>query len=122
MASINQVYGDSYHKESVLERAGQAINHIANNLCNNQLRFNLFSETHHIWQGNNIKPEFIPRLINNVKEKNPKMRLLHIDKNSKNINAFPYFKDGPAEYFVLISLETRHLYQLVITPQNVTPY
>ena len=122
MASVSDVYGEQYHRQNKEERSKQVIQHIVNNLSHLELQFTLFSESHTIWRENDIDPTSITYLVSSLQKTNPKLRLFHVPKTSPLIHSFPYFKNGPAEYFVLLHLETKHLYQFVITPSRVTPY
>jgi hypothetical protein len=122
MAEINEVYGNDYKKKSSDDRVAHIVKLIAANIAHKEFAFR--NESHEIWQGNNMRPEAIQQLVDQVITINKNMKLVYINKRGDGVNMFPYLVNGAVEYFVLIDLskEKVKLYSLYITPTNVEPF
>lgn len=122
MASINDVYGKNYQRESVGERVAYAVKLLASNIAHKNFVFNYDSNV--AWNGNNMKKEAIDLLMTQVKSINPKFRAVHIPKTSPKINMFKYLINGSVEYFIVTDLsgEEGKIYSVYITPTKMEPY
>ena len=123
MASLGEVYGSNFQEQSVHDKAVYAAKLFASNIIHKQFSFR--NESYDMWQGNNMKQDIIDTLIQQVKTNSPKFRLLHVNKTSTNINAFPYLINDPVEYFVVVDFSVdgkTQIYSLYITPTMMEAY
>jgi len=103
MANINEVYGSSYKTQAIEDKALYAAKLYATNIAHKQFSFR--NEATDMWTGNNMKQNAIDYIVNQVPQINPKLKVVHINKTSGDINMFPYLINGPVEYFAVIDLE-----------------
>lgn len=125
MANIGEVYGNNFQQQATMDKAVYAAKLFASNIAHKQ--FNFRNDTSDMWNGNNMKPEIITALKQQVCANNPNMQLIHIIKTSNDINMFPYLINGAVEYFVAVDTTTAHegktqVYSLYITPQQMEAY
>jgi len=116
MATINEVYGETYQKQSKTERMKFAVKLISSNIANKNFTFR--HDSSEMWINSNIQKDAIKLLIQSVQTLNNKLKLTYVDKTTSKVNMFPYLINGPVEYFVLTDLSEDQikLYQLYITP------
>ena len=124
MSSINEVYGSEYHEKSIMEKAVYNMKLYASNIAHKQFSFR--NETPDMWQGLNMKKEVLPALSTFVRQNNPNMRVIHLNKmNSADMAILPYLVKGPVEYFIIVDMtpvEKTQLYSLYITPTVMEPF
>jgi hypothetical protein len=122
MASIGEVYGQDFQVKAVHDKAEYVAKLYASNIAHKQFSFH--NEGSAMWNQNNMKPEIIASLINQVPMNNAKFRMVHIDKTSANINMFPYLINGAVEYFIVVDLSGKkiQLYSIYITPTQMEAY
>lgn len=123
MASIGEVYGQDFQERAVHDKAAYVAKLYAANIAHKQFSFH--NEGSAMWNGNNMKPEVIEALIQQVRVNNGKFRLLHINKtNSDDMNMFPYLINGAVEYFIVIDMSGKkvQLYSVYITPTQMEAY
>jgi len=122
MAAIGEVYGSDFRERAVHDKAAYVAKLYAANIVHKQ--FNFRNEGQTMWNGNNMKPEIIATLAEQVRINNPKFRLHHVVKTSEDINMIPYLINGAVEYFVVIDMsgERTQLYSIYITPNQMAAY
>jgi hypothetical protein len=122
MASIGEVYGNDFQQKAVHDKAVYVAKLYAANIAH--LQFNFRNEGQSMWNGNNMKPEIIQALAQQVQANNPKFRLKHISKTSGDINMFPYLINGAVEYFVVVDMSGNRtqLYSIYITPNRMEAF
>ena len=124
MSSINEVYGSEYKEEALLEKAVYNMKLYASNIAHKQFSFR--NETPDMWQGLNMKKEVASALGTFVRQNNPNMRIIHLNKmNSTDIAMLPYLVKGPVEYFIVVDMtptKKTQLYSLYITPTVMEPF
>lgn len=122
MASIGEVYGNDFQQKAIYDKALYVAKLYASNIVHKQFTFR--NEGQSMWNGNNMKPEIIQALANQVQANNPKFRLVHISKTSSDINMFPYLINGAVEYFIVVDMsgEQTQLYSIYITPNKMEPF
>ena len=123
MASIGEVYGDNFHQKAVYDKAVYAAKLYASNIVHKQFSFR--NETADMWNGNNMKPEIINSLSEQVRANNPSFRLVHAPKTSTAVNRFPYLINGPVEYFNVVDLSVKgktQIYSIYITPTQMEAF
>jgi hypothetical protein len=117
MASLKSAYGDNYKTQTENDYENYSLNIISNNISNNE--YSIKIDTFKLWNEKGLNKNFIVNLINSIKTKNPFLRLVHIERNSNNINIFPVLFPGNAEYFVLIDTKNKKFISLYLTPENM---
>lgn len=122
MASIGEVYGNDFQQKALYDKAVYIAKLYASNIVHKQFTFR--NEGQSMWNGNNMKPEIIQALIQQVQSNNSKFRLKHIGKTSSDINMFPYLINGAVEYFVVVDMSGEHtqLYSIYITPNRMEAF
>jgi len=122
MASIGEVYGNDFQQKAVYDKAVYVAKLYASNIAHKQFTFR--NEGESMWNGNNMKPEILDALAQQVAMNNPKFRLKHICKTSNDINMFPYLINGAVEYFVIIDMsgDKTQLYSIYITPNRMEAF
>jgi hypothetical protein len=122
MASIGEVYGDNFQTKAVHDKAAYVAKLYAANIVHKQLSFR--NEGYTMWNGNNMKPEIITTLIQQVVGNNPQFRLVHVSKTSKDTNMFPYLINGAVEYFIVVDMSGKktQLYSIYITPTQMEAF
>lgn len=123
MSNISEVYGDSFQKKAVLDKALYAIKLYASNIAHKQFSFR--NENNDMWQGHDMKPEVLQAFETYIKQNNKNMRIVHVDKgDAQSMNMFPYLIKGAVEYFVVVDMGTSktQLYSLYITPLKMEAY
>jgi hypothetical protein len=103
MASINEVYGNTFKETAILDKATYAAKLFSSNIAHKQ--FNFRNEAPEMFQANNMKPECIRVLTTHASSINKHIRVIHINKTSNDIHMFPYLINGPVEYFVVVDTE-----------------
>lgn len=116
MASIGEVYGTDFQSNATLEKARYNARIFASNIVHKQFSFR--NECSDMWDKNNMKPEIIKYLTEQVRVNNPKFRMVYIPKTSEDVNMFPYLINGAVEYFVVTDMSTQsvQLYSIYLTP------
>lgn len=125
MANIGDVYGKDFQQRACLDKAVHASSIYAQNIAHKQ--FNFRNNSSEMWDGNNIKPEIIRSLCEQVRSGNKYMELVHIPKTAGLVNMFPYLINGAVEYF--LAVDTEHsaqkktpVYSIYITPSYMSAY
>jgi methionyl-tRNA synthetase len=123
MADLSDVYGQNFQTESYELRLNYILNNLANNIAHRQFKFHLH-DNNELWnKSQNLTPQAIKTLIAKVKGVNKRMHLIHINKNSNQINMLPeLIIDTPVEYFLIIDEEFGRAYFIYITPTEVNSY
>jgi len=122
MANIGEVYGKNFQQQASHDKAVYVAKLYASNIVHKQ--FNFPNEGASMWNGNNMKPEIIKALCDQVRTNNDKFRLVHISKTSQDINMFPYLVNGAVEYFVVVEMvsDKVQLYSIYITPNRMEAF
>ena len=122
MASINDVYGNDFKARALHDKAAYVAKLYAANIVHKQ--FNFRNEGVSMWNGNNMKPEIISSLIQQVIGNNNKFRLYHVNKTTPEVNMFPYLINGPVEYFIVVDMtgDKTQLYSIYITPNRMEAF
>lgn len=122
MASINDVYGNDFQERATHDKASYVAKLYAANIVHKQFSFRNEGDT--MWVGNNMKPEIISALIDQVKSNNSKFRLHHVNKTTPQVNMFPYLINGAVEYFVVVDMtgNKTQLYSIYITPKHMEAF
>jgi hypothetical protein len=122
MANIGEVYGDDFQHKATYDKAVYVAKLYASNIVHKQFSFR--NEGQSMWNRNNMKPEIISALIQQVTANNPKFRLAHVAKTSNEINMFPYLINGAVEYFIVVDMagEQTQLYSIYITPLKMEAF
>lgn len=125
MASINEVYGNNFKETATMDKAVYAAKLLATNIAHKQ--FNFRNEAPEMWQGNNMKPDVIRALTSHASSANPNLRVIHINKTSKDVNMFPFLINGPVEYFIVVDTEhtakgKTQIYSVYITNMKMEAY
>ncbi len=123
MASLDDVYGQTFQKEATQSRVDYTLNIIANNLSHRQFKFKL-ADANQLWtQQQSLHPQYIADLIRRVSANNKKLIVKHIDKHSPQINMLPeLIIDTPVEYFLIIDSDFNRAYMIYMTPSEVHCY
>ena len=123
MANLSDVYGQNFQNEAQELRTGYLLNNIANNIGHRQFKFRL-DDTNELWtQSQNIYDSHISLLIDKVRNINKKMNMIHLKKNTQQINMLPeLIVDIPVEYFLIVDSEYGRAYFIYITPSEVNSY
>jgi|694.fasta_scaffold40265_5 hypothetical protein len=120
MASLKAVYGDTYDMDIKTDYINHVVNLYANNIANKE--FILTYNSSKMWVNCNLPQDIITNLIITAQNLNPKIRLTHVNKNSKYINIFPALIKGAVEYFILTDLKENVFYSLYITPDKMSVF
>lgn len=122
MASIGEVYGQNFKQQASHDKAVYVAKLYASNIVHKQ--FNFSNEGAAMWNGNNMKPEIIKALSEQVRTNDSKFRLVHISKTGPDINMFPYLVNGAVEYFVVVEMiqDKVQLYSIYITPNRMEAF
>ena len=123
MADLTDVYGQNFQAEAQQSRLDYIINNLANNISHRQFRFRLH-DNNELWDGSkNLKKSAIETLIVKVQNINKKLHMMHLNKNSDQINMLPeLIIDTPVEYFLIIDADFGRAYFIYITPTEVNSY
>jgi hypothetical protein len=125
MAKIGEVYGQNFDSQSRQSKATYAANLYARNIVHRE--FNFRNSSKEMWNGNNMKPEIIQFLVDQVKRNNNMFRLVHIAKSGSKarLQIFPYLINGAVEYFTVVDLSNKdktQIYSIYITPEMMEAY
>jgi len=122
MASIGEVYGNDFEKKALHDKALYVAKLYASNIVHKQFTFR--NEGQAMWNGNNMKPEIIEALVEQVQINNRRFRLKHVVKSSNDVNMFPYLINGAVEYFIVIDMSGNktQLYSIYITPNSMEAF
>jgi hypothetical protein len=123
MADLSDVYGNNYQTEATQSRLDYIINNLCNNIAHRQFKFRL-NDTIELWAGaQNLQKSLIDSLIKKVNNVNKKITMVHLNKNSPQINMLPELViDSPVEYFLIIDAELNRAYFIYMTPFEVNSY
>jgi len=123
MADLSDVYGQNFQVEAQQSRIDYILNNLSNNIAHRQFKFRLH-DTNELWdRSQNLSMQTINALITKVKHINKKMHIIHLDKNSNQINMLPELViDTPVEYFLIIDADFGRAYFIYITPTEVNSY
>ncbi len=118
MASINEVYGNNYQDDALIDAIKSNVRIITNNITNQKINFRYDSKS--MWSGMNMNHKAVKMLIDSINNTNT-LRLTYIDKRSNKVAMFPYLVNGAVEYFVLTDMSKNpvKLYSIYITPTIV---
>jgi hypothetical protein len=120
MSSIKDAFGSNYKIAACNSKIQYITKIIANNVAHLNFGFKL-DDTSIIWEQNNMKPDYISKIVIDIMSINQKFRVHHIQKDSPAINMFPYFLKGPVEYFRILDISNGKIYLFYITPNCVKP-
>lgn len=122
MAELGEAFGKDYQQKSSSDKVAYAAKVIAANIANKEFVFR--SDSQDIWVGNNMLPNAIQIMVDQVRSINSMYRLQYIDKRTEKVNMLPYLVNGAVEYFALIDLTDVKvkIYTLYVTPTNVEPF
>ena len=118
------VYGADYQDETKKLKNNHVLNVYANNIAHRQFNFKSFDSSD-LWDtaSNQLTQQTIDLLIQKIHHVNKDMHLIHINKNSRQLNMLPtIIINTPVEYFMIIDGEFHRAYFIYITPYEVGAY
>jgi len=120
MYSLQEVYGQDYHRQVHQARIDHIINTLVNNIAHREFSFR-FDDCGLLWNREHIENKHIDEICQKVAKLNQQLIIRHIDMDDpQQKKILPYIiQDAAVEYFYIIDKEFEKCYLIFITPTQL---
>jgi hypothetical protein len=124
MADLSDVYGNNFQSQSQKSKIDHIISIIVTNISHRQFKFRMY-DSDDLWKGSgyDLEKNIIDSIITKTQNLNNHLTVVHLHKNTEQINMLPeLIIDVPVEYFMIIDEEYNKAYFIYLTPYEVNSY